>query len=283
VNYTRTQKVTTDICQGGDWFLETQKANAGSFLFYSGFFTNKRTGKTIHLTHQAEPIYVNYDPTRQIYIMFGWYPNFKGTTWFFEKQPNGIKDLEYCSCEKEEKNTYKWSTGDSTKTISVNASGTYSVTITDCENCQTNSSVVVNPCNAKIGDKVFFDDNGNGALNSSEAGVANITLNLLSVGADSTANTTDDVIIKTTKTDSSGNYFFTDVASGSYYIQVVPSSLPSDKIFTTKDVLNNQLDEFDSDVDEYGRTEKFLVRDKVDNLTYDIGIKDKPKVASVGN
>jgi hypothetical protein len=59
--------------------------------------------------------------------------------------------------------------------------------------------------------------------------------------------------------------------------------LPTDKIFTTKDVLNNELDEFDSDVDEHGRTEKFFVKDKVDNLTIDVGIKDKPKVASVGN
>jgi hypothetical protein len=278
LNYTASKPGAYNICNKSE-FLN----GVVSFTKYSGFYVNCRTGEEKSITFNGEPVYTSYDGTRDILIIFGWYLGFGGTAWYFEKLPNGVSNLAHCECKGGEKNTYKWSTGDTTKVINVNTAGRYSVTVTDCENCEISSSVEIQECNAKIGNKVFFDKNGNGVLNSSEAGVADVTLNLLSVGADSIANTTDDIIIKTTKSDSLGNYLFNNVESGSYYIQVVPSSLPTDKIFTTKDVLNNELDEFDSDVDEHGRTEKFFVKDKVDNLTIDVGIKDKPKVASVGN
>ncbi len=63
---------------------------------------------------------------------------------------------------------------------------------------------------ASIGDKVWFDCNGNGLQDSGEAGVANVTVSLLDAGGK---------VVATQATDASGNYLFTGLVPGSYALQ----------------------------------------------------------------
>ncbi len=59
--------------------------------------------------------------------------------------------------------TYLWSTGESTANISVNKAGTYSVTITNLQNCTTTSSTeVLNNCEPKVFIPSAFTPNDDG-------------------------------------------------------------------------------------------------------------------------
>lgn len=69
-----------------------------------------------------------------------------------------------------------------------------------------------------IGDFVFNDTNANGIQDDNSGGVPNVTVTLLTPGADGIVGDGDDVTIATTLTDSTGLYFFANVPTGSYYI-----------------------------------------------------------------
>ena len=77
-----------------------------------------------------------------------------------------------------------------------------------------------------VGDRVWLDLNGNGA-DDSEPGIAGVKLNLFEVGLDTLPGTPDDVFSGSTQSSTSGNYAFTDLAPGTYYVDVVNSSVPS--------------------------------------------------------
>lgn len=89
---------------------------------------------------------------------------------------------------------------------------------------------------ATIGDRVWQDINpnatdtpgrlaGDGLQNDpSEQGIAGITVNLWAVGNDGLAGTSDDVLVDTQVTDSNGNYQFTGVMPGDYYLEFVDNS-----------------------------------------------------------
>ncbi len=60
--------------------------------------------------------------------------------------------------------SYSWNTSATTQSISVDAAGTYTVTITDAKGCQTTSSIVMNVLDVRCGndnDKVQVCHNGN--------------------------------------------------------------------------------------------------------------------------
>lgn len=63
-----------------------------------------------------------------------------------------------------------------------------------------------------IGDTIFLDANGNGTGDSSDYGIAGVTVKLL----DSAGN-----VIASTTTDASGNYLFTGLPDGTYTVKVV--------------------------------------------------------------
>ncbi|MCE1189345.1 MAG: choice-of-anchor A family protein [Ignavibacteria bacterium] len=86
-----------------------------------------------------------------------------------------------------------------------------------------------------IGDKVWVDANKNGIQDSGESGYASATVKLY----DCSNN-----LIATTTTDASGNYLFSNITPGSYYIQVV---LPSGYAFSPKNQGSDASK--DSDVD----------------------------------
>lgn len=67
-----------------------------------------------------------------------------------------------------------------------------------------------------IGDRLWLDEDSDGVQDAGEAGIANVTIQLL----DSTGTN----VIATTYTDANGNYIFKDVPVGTYQVQVVPDS-----------------------------------------------------------
>lgn len=94
--------------------------------------------------------------------------------------------------------------------------------------------MVFNIPTASLGDRVWYDTNGNGLQDTGEAGVAGVTVNLL--------NPTGQVIATQT-TDASGHYLFTLLPPGQYAVQVVS---PTGYKFTTANAGVN--DAIDSDV-----------------------------------
>lgn len=118
---------------------------------------------------------------------------------------------------------------------------------------------------AHIGDRVWFDSNGNGVQDTGEAGIAGITVQLKNASG---------TVVATTTTDSNGIYGF-DVAAGKYSIAV---KAPSTYYITTRDSGGNDAN--DSDIDANGNTAQFTVAAGQTNNTLDAGLYQK---ASLGD
>ncbi|NOZ71341.1 MAG: DUF11 domain-containing protein [Chloroflexi bacterium] len=82
------------------------------------------------------------------------------------------------------------------------------------------------PGNAIVGDTVWFDANADGWQQPGEPGIPGVTVNLAEPGPDGIVGSGDDVVIATTTTDETGNYLFTDVAPGTYFVETV-SGVPT--------------------------------------------------------
>jgi len=78
-----------------------------------------------------------------------------------------------------------------------------------------------------IGDRIWLDVDGDGVQDVGEPGLPNVTVWLYNPGTDGQPGGGDDVLIATTTTDANGNYLFTGVTAGSYYVQVNASTLPA--------------------------------------------------------
>ncbi|MEM7531354.1 MAG: SdrD B-like domain-containing protein [Chloroflexota bacterium] len=106
-----------------------------------------------------------------------------------------------------------------------------------------------------VGNRVWYDENGNGAQDFSstgdEPGVENVQVNLYN--ADGTpAVTMSGQPVEPQFTDANGEYLFTELPPGDYFVEFVLSSLPSGYAVTTQ---NQGSDLFDSDADpSNGRT-----------------------------
>lgn len=83
---------------------------------------------------------------------------------------------------------------------------------------------------ASIGDLVFNDIDGDGLADTSESGIAGITVSLYEDSNGNGVLDAADALITTTLTDSSGNYLFQDLAAGSYLVDIdtADSNLPVD-------------------------------------------------------
>ncbi|HOX04248.1 MAG TPA: SdrD B-like domain-containing protein, partial [Verrucomicrobiota bacterium] len=75
----------------------------------------------------------------------------------------------------------------------------------------------VAPVNA-IGDRVWLDEDGDGAQDAGEAGLANVVVELRDLAG---------ALIASTVTDAEGNYLFSGMGDGVYVVKVVASSLAS--------------------------------------------------------
>ncbi len=111
---------------------------------------------------------------------------------------------------------------------------------------------------AALGDRVWYDANGNGQQDSGEAGVAGVSVNLLNAAG---------TVLATQTTDANGNYLFSNLAAGQYAVEFVK---PNGYNLTTQ---NSGADATDSDADtSTGRTALYTLGAGEKNLTVDAGL-----------
>jgi len=121
--------------------------------------------------------------------------------------------------------------------------------------------------NPSIGDLVWIDQNGNGIQNNGEPGMQGVTVRLYDC---------DNELKATTTTDANGNYTFSNLQKGSYYVKF---TAPSGYVFTTKDAGDNDLD---SDADpETGRTTCTYLSKGENDMSWDAGLVGEK--SSIGN
>jgi len=114
------------------------------------------------------------------------------------------------------------------------------------------------PCTADVGDRVWIDLNCNGIQDGGEAGTPGVTVNLYTCAGQ---------LLGTDVTDGSGNYLFTGVEDGSYYVCF---SLPTGFVFAPKN--QGGVEATDSDANADGCTDCFTIADCKDNLFIDAGL-----------
>jgi protocatechuate 3,4-dioxygenase beta subunit len=116
-----------------------------------------------------------------------------------------------------------------------------------------------------LGDYVWYDKNGDGIQDSTEAGISGINVNLL-----------DDAgtVIATTQTDNSGWYEFTDLYPADYQVRF---AMPSGYTLSPKDSTD---DEHDSDVDSSLTTPLTTISIGEHDITLDMGVY---KLGSIGD
>ena len=131
--------------------------------------------------------------------------------------------------------SYSWSTGASTSAISVSATGTYSVTGVSA-GCSSTTSVVVKG-QFTIGDRVYFDINGNGLQNAGEPGIPGTVINALWFGPDNSAGGGDDVPYSTT-TGADGIWSLTVLDTGTYRVSATP---PANQGWVITDAFDNGI------------------------------------------
>ena len=127
--------------------------------------------------------------------------------------------------------SYIWNNGATTPSIDGLAPGMYSVTIEDNKGCTTVCTGMVftsgNNC-AEIGNRVWNDIDGDGRQDTNESGIPNVTVNIFD------ANTGQ--FVNTTITNSVGEYCFTGLPAGDYYLEFESPALegfiPTQQIFS---------------------------------------------------
>ncbi len=116
------------------------------------------------------------------------------------------------------------------------------------------------PATASVSGQAWVDANGDGIREAGEAAFAGIQVHLV--------DATTGVAIQVATTDSNGNYSFSSVPTGSYYIEVVP---PIGYVFTLQD--QGSDDSVDSDVNPTtNRTSMFMLGPSQNLLNVDAGL-----------
>ncbi len=113
-----------------------------------------------------------------------------------------------------------------------------------------------------VGDRVWFDVDGDGLQDGGETGLTGVTVRIYA--ADST-------LVAETTTGADGAYVFTDLPSGTYYLEFVS---PPDYLVTAQDQGGD--DAQDSDIDGAGRTAAFTLAGGTHDATRDAGFYQPP-------
>jgi CshA-type fibril repeat protein len=112
---------------------------------------------------------------------------------------------------------------------------------------------------AKVGDRVWYDSNKNGLQDSGENGLANVTVKLYKVGK-------DDAVAET-KTTATGIYLFEDIEPSEYYIIFTPPVA-----YTITQQHRGKNKSLDSDANQNGKSNNFVVEHGTQNSTIDMGV-----------
>ncbi len=158
--------------------------------------------------------------------------------------------------------TYLWSNDEVTQTIDGLSSGTYSVTITDANNCTT---VCTNTLRALsgIGDFVWQDDNANGQQDPGEMGIEDFPVFLKNAAGN---------IIDSTRTDENGRYSFLGLEPGTYSIFF---DAPAGAITTLPNTGDDTTDS-DADPTMNNMTGNYTLAPNEFNMTVDAGFYPEP-------
>ncbi|CAN7308742.1 hypothetical protein LJR039_001510 [Pseudorhodoferax sp. LjRoot39] len=151
----------------------------------------------------------------------------------------------------------------------VNTSGvSHTVTLASGQSDLTvDAGVVQRDTNtAKLGDRLWYDTDRDGVQDTGETGVAGVTVTLAGAGTDGVFGTADD-ISRTTTTNSSGNYLFSNLAAGQYRVTF---GAVTGYDFTTANVGTN--DATDSDANASGVSHTVTLAIGQSNLTVDAGV-----------
>ena len=93
-----------------------------------------------------------------------------------------------------------------------------------------------------VGDLVWKDDNNNGIKDPTEGGLAGLSVNLMSPGADGLIGGTDDTVIMTSSTNALGNYLFSIPVAGKYFVRlstIAGYEVPSGPVTITDNGVDN--------------------------------------------
>ena len=102
----------------------------------------------------------------------------------------------------------------------------------------TNNTVdfgLYEPQSLKLGNLVFYDHDNDGIFNNNDAGIEEVEVILFGVGADGEKGTGDDVQLAAQLTDGFGEYLFTGLVEGLYYVQLSGIGVPANYISSTGD------------------------------------------------
>lgn len=137
----------------------------------------------------------------------------------------------------------------------------FSIEPPNCDSNQTKWDAGIYKLKGSIGDFVWFDANQNGIQDAGESGIAGITVKLYDC---------NDNLISTTTTNSQGQYLFSDLLPGNYYVKFLA---PTGYLFTIKDAGSN--DQKDSDADPLtGKTACFTLSAGQNDLSWDAGLSE---------
>lgn len=124
---------------------------------------------------------------------------------------------------------------------------------------------------ASIGDKVWEDLNKNGIQDAGEPGIENVVVKLFDCNGN---------LISTTTTNSQGNYLFSNLLPGNYYVQFIP---PQGYIFTNQDSGNDDSKDSDANINT-GKTICTILTSGANDLTWDAGLyKETVCTNKIGN
>lgn len=95
------------------------------------------------------------------------------------------------------------------------------------------NEIDVTPCNGSIGDRVWQDYDGDKVQDPNEPGLNGVMVNLYRDTGNGTFEPGTDLAINTRFTAGDGDYDFTGLGPGVYFVDVVESTIPPDYVLTT--------------------------------------------------
>lgn len=126
----------------------------------------------------------------------------------------------------------------------------------------TNIDMGLHQTLVSFGNKVWYDGNEDGIIDTDEKGIGGVLAKLF---------TADGNLVAEKRTNSDGGYLFTDLVPGKYYVQFI---VPKNYIVSPQNKGNNESK--DSDADSSGKTDIVTLRAGIDNRTTDMGLYQSP-------